>query len=46
VNHFFAEIASGCASIRSYDDIAIGAAGIALCVCCVAIFAAVFVGAI
>jgi hypothetical protein len=46
VNHFFAEIASRCDHIRSYDDIASGVAGVAFCICCVAIFSAVFVGAI
>ncbi len=46
VNHFFAEIASRCDHIRSYDDIASGVAGIAFCICCAAIFSAIFVGAI
>jgi hypothetical protein len=46
VNNFFAEIARRCDGIRSFDDIAIGVAGIAFCACSAAMFAAVFVGAI
>jgi len=46
VNDFFTEIARRCDTIRSYDDIASGIAGIAFCICCAAIFSAVFVGLI
>jgi hypothetical protein len=46
VNHFFTEIGRRCDNIRSYDDIASGIAGIAFCICCTAIFSAVFVGSI
>jgi hypothetical protein len=46
VNHFFTEIGRRCDNFRSYDDIASGIAGIAFCICCTAIFSAVFVGSI
>ncbi len=46
VNHYFAEIATTVGSIRSFDDVVSGVAGVAFCVCSAVLFAVVFAGAI